>query len=90
MDTYYFNLQADSVMLLPGERYDFVLSANFDNVTNHWIRMVGLARCIPSQTQQNSILRYKGAPEVDPQAPDSYWIGFNRGGMVGFIFVHHV
>ena len=71
-------------MLLPGERYDFVLNANFDTITNHWIRMVGLARCIPSKTHQSSILRYKGATEQDPVAPDNYWIGFNRVGMVSF------
>ena len=71
----------ESVVLYPGERFDFVLDANVENITNHWIRMNGITRCYRIQTHQTAILRYKGAPDVVPDEPDEYDSG-NRDGVV--------
>ncbi|KAF7791182.1 hypothetical protein EIP86_002193 [Pleurotus ostreatoroseus] len=63
-------VSADSIMILAGQRYSFILEAN-QPVENYWIRAA------PNPTQQtklvgfdnainSAILRYVGAPEKEP------------------------
>ncbi|KAK7500484.1 hypothetical protein BaRGS_00008391, partial [Batillaria attramentaria] len=57
----------DTVIVHPGERYDFVLDASED-AGNYWLRVLGLYYCDfqPVRRTGAAILRYEGAPEVDP------------------------
>nr|KAG5709129.1 hypothetical protein BaRGS_028585 [Batillaria attramentaria] len=55
------------VIAVDGERYDFVLDASKD-AENYWLRVFGLWYCEFSTVISNggAILRYEGAPEVEP------------------------
>jgi hypothetical protein len=62
----YFHVLVDSMVIHAGERYDFVVEAN-QTVSSYWIRLHGLMDCTPKRVFQAAILRYKGAPEVEPE-----------------------
>jgi FtsP/CotA-like multicopper oxidase with cupredoxin domain len=53
----------ESFIISPGERYDFSLTAN-QSVGNYWIR--GRTLETNRVTLAEAILRYDGAPEIDP------------------------
>ncbi|KAK7098255.1 uncharacterized protein [Littorina saxatilis] len=57
----------DAFILHPGERYDIVLTADKD-VDNYWLRVIGLGDCAASKSNGAAIIRYHGAPEVEPTA----------------------
>lgn len=48
-----------------GERYDFVINTD-RKIDNYWIRVVGDNNCNDAKLCQFSVLRYKGAPETEP------------------------
>ena len=75
--------QVETFILYQGERVDVVLNANFESVTNHWIRAQGIARCARAMAHQTAILRYVGAPEEHPDAPDDY----ESGSRTGVVFI---
>ena len=58
-------------MLNSGERFDFIIHAN-QSVSSYWIRLHGLMECTPNKVFQGAILRYKGAPEVEPETTLTY------------------
>ncbi|XP_016840817.1 laccase-4-like [Nasonia vitripennis] len=60
-------VEVDSIRILTGERYDFVLSADRP-VDNYWIRFTGDIICRFLRTTQLAILRYRGAKIVEPKA----------------------
>ena len=74
-------LQVESLVLFAGERYDFVLNANESILSNHWMRVYGLADCSVRKMRQESILRYIGAADEDPSQNVTYQDG-NRDGLV--------
>ena len=67
-----FFFQVESLVIQGGERYDFVLNANYNALSNHWLRITGLGDCSNSKTHQEAILRYQGAAEVDPPGKTTY------------------
>ncbi|KAL3875073.1 hypothetical protein ACJMK2_038011 [Sinanodonta woodiana] len=62
----------DSLVIGSGERYDIVITAN-QNPGNFWIKCQGLVDCAPSNGHASAILRYEGAPEVDPPGSPTEW-----------------
>lgn len=63
-------LLVDSIPIFSGQRYSFILEANMD-VNNYWIRAdpplrPGETAPDPSSGINTAILRYSGAPTVDP------------------------
>ncbi|XP_022299973.2 uncharacterized protein LOC111108406 [Crassostrea virginica] len=56
---------AESFIINPGERFDFVLEAN-QTVGNYWIRGKTL-EVTPRHTIAEAILRYEGAPNEEPR-----------------------
>ncbi|KAL3875074.1 hypothetical protein ACJMK2_038012, partial [Sinanodonta woodiana] len=62
----------DSLVIGSGERYDIVITAN-QNPGNFWIKCQGLVDCAPSDGHASAILRYEGAPEVDPPGIPTEW-----------------
>ncbi|XP_046614059.1 laccase-1-like [Neodiprion virginianus] len=66
-------VEAESLVTYAGERFDFILQAN-QKQDNYWIRFRGLMDCDERFTRANqvAILRYMGAPEVEPTATVSY------------------
>ncbi|GFR63210.1 multicopper oxidase [Elysia marginata] len=73
---------ADSFNIFAGERYDFVLYADKTNaLRNYWIRARGMADCSVKKAHQVAVLRYAGAPDVDPPEPTD-WDSSIRGGML--------
>ncbi|NP_001155158.1 venom laccase precursor [Nasonia vitripennis] len=67
-------LEVDSLRILSGERYDIILSAK-QKVENYWIRFRGMdGACDITKAHQVAVLRYKGAPEVEPAAKVAYEI----------------
>ncbi|KAG9310885.1 laccase [Chiua virens] len=57
----------DSIQIFAGQRYSFILNAN-QSINNYWMRAIpspGEGMVINST--HNAILRYTGAPNVDPQ-----------------------
>ena len=75
--------QVDSVVVDQGERYDMILEANQETAFNYWIRMNGHSRCARTEAHQTAILRYQGAADMFPTAPDDYANG-ERSGVVRF------
>lgn len=61
----------DSFVIYSGERFDVVIEAA-QPVDNYWIRVNGMMDCQTRQSYQGAILRYKGAPEVEPSATLEY------------------
>ncbi|XP_069141618.1 uncharacterized protein [Argopecten irradians] len=55
-------VDAESFIINPGERYDFIITAN-QTVGNYWIRAETLEIKLH---RVEAILRYQGAPEVEP------------------------
>ncbi|KAK3605830.1 hypothetical protein CHS0354_002467 [Potamilus streckersoni] len=56
-------VEAESFIINPGERFDFVITAN-QTVSNYWIRALSLE--IDKNHTAEAILRYKGASEQEP------------------------
>ncbi|GFN91551.1 multicopper oxidase [Plakobranchus ocellatus] len=73
---------ADSFNIFAGERYDFVLYADkISPLRNYWIRARGMADCAVKKAHQVALLKYAGAPDVDPpEATD--WDSSIRGGIL--------
>lgn len=63
---YLFPFEVDSLIVDAGERYDFVVNA-VQQLSSYWIRLHGLMDCRPKQVFQAAILRYYGAPEIEPE-----------------------
>jgi iron transport multicopper oxidase len=58
----------DSLHILAGQRYSFILHAN-QKVDNYWIRALPFPGRVSFNFEggvHSAVLRYKGAPEVDP------------------------
>lgn len=73
-------IETESLNIVNGERYDFVLHANKINASrNFWIRARGFVLCEFNKAYQVAVLRYRGAPEVDPPEPISWSSGFREG-----------
>ena len=66
-----------------GERYDVILEANQEPATNYRIRVNGHSLCSRKEAHRTAILRYHGAPDMFPSAPDDYASG-ERSGVVRF------
>ncbi|KAK6628330.1 hypothetical protein RUM43_002142 [Polyplax serrata] len=65
-------IEAESLISLAGERFDFVLDAN-QEVKNYWIRFKGIQDCGPKQAHQVAILNYLGANEdQEPEGVVTY------------------
>ncbi|NP_001155159.1 laccase-like precursor [Nasonia vitripennis] len=65
-------VRADTIRILSGERYDVVIEANQD-VDNYWIRVKGVdGDCETINLHQVAILRYNGAPEINPKSVITY------------------
>ncbi|XP_012286272.1 laccase-4 isoform X2 [Orussus abietinus] len=66
-------IEAESVVTYAGERFDVIVEMNQD-VGNYWIRFRGLMDCDERflSAYQVAILRYEGAPEIDPKETVSY------------------
>ncbi|XP_013407117.1 uncharacterized protein LOC106171353 [Lingula anatina] len=63
----------ESLVIISGERYDFVLHAGKDaSAGNFWIRTAGLTNCAGKKARQLAVLRYHGAPEELPRGPTDY------------------
>lgn len=73
-------IPVDSLVIDAGERYDFVVNAA-QAVSSYWIRLHGLMDCAPKQVFQAAVLRYNGAPDIEPQEILSYE-NTNRAGKV--------
>lgn len=73
-------IEVETLVSYAGERFDFVVHTN-QAIGNYWIRAKGLMDCDERFTRahQGAILRYKGAPAIDPDGELSY--DFKRGGM---------
>ena len=74
-------VEADSFVLFAGERFDFIINAN-QTVDNYWIRFRGLGDCGYKPYSQNyaeAILRYNGAPKIDPVAETGYKAAHRNG-----------
>ncbi|RUS80325.1 hypothetical protein EGW08_011926, partial [Elysia chlorotica] len=66
-------VEVDSFDILNGERYDFVLHANQTaELKNFWIRVRGQIMCRFTKAHQVALLRYAGAPDVDPPEPTDW------------------
>lgn len=60
------SLTVDSIQILAGQRYSFILTAN-QPVSNYWVRANPNAGTLGFANGLNSaILRYTGAPVIDP------------------------
>lgn len=78
-------IEAESLISLAGERFDFVLDAN-QEVKNYWIRFKGIQDCGPKQAYQVAILNYLGANEdQDPEGVVTYETA-GRSGVVSSTF----
>jgi iron transport multicopper oxidase len=75
-------LKVSSFDIYPGERYSVVITAN-QTIGNYWIRTESGRVGVPGHTRKNpnfdpdirAILRYEGAPEVDPTSEESNEFG---------------
>lgn len=63
---YSFTFQVDSLIIDAGERYDFVVNAD-QQLSSYWIRLHGHMDCGSKKVFQAAILRYMGAPEIEPE-----------------------
>ena len=59
------NFDVDSAVTYPGERLDYILTAD-QKVDNYWIRFETANGRI-----WRAILRYEGAPDKEPKEPNS-------------------
>ncbi|KAK3752522.1 hypothetical protein RRG08_032812 [Elysia crispata] len=74
--------EAESFNILNGERYDFILHANqTTNLRNYWIRARGQIMCGFNKAHQVAVLRYAGAPDVEPPELTD-WDSSIRGGIL--------
>lgn len=65
-------VEANSIMLSGGERYDFVLKADQPD-NNYWIRFRGLGSCSDERkVHQEAVLHYEGADEALPEVESTY------------------
>ncbi|XP_011135308.1 laccase-1 isoform X1 [Harpegnathos saltator] len=66
-------VQAESLVSYAGERFDFIVEMN-QPVDNYWMRFRGLMDCDQRflSAYQVAILRYEGAPNMEPQLEVSY------------------
>ena len=70
----------ESFIIHPGERYDFILYALIMSTPgNYWMRLHGLDDCASKSVHQEAILRYSGAPDIDPDEPTDYEYGAREG-----------
>ena len=59
-------LVVDAIQIFAGQRYSFILTAN-QPVGNYWMRALpGVANATFANGLNSAILRYEGAPEMDP------------------------
>lgn len=70
----------DSLVIDAGERYDFIVNAS-QEISSYWIRLHGLMDCSHKEVFQAAILRYHGAPEIEPETTLTY-DNTNRPGKV--------
>ncbi|GFN91552.1 multicopper oxidase [Plakobranchus ocellatus] len=71
---------ADILNVFAGERYDFILYADkTTTLRNYWIRARGLGDCSVKRAHQVALLKYAGAPDVDPPEPIDYDSVTNSG-----------
>ncbi|KAI9555735.1 hypothetical protein GHT06_018250 [Daphnia sinensis] len=64
-------IEVDSLIIDAGERYDFIVNAD-QKLSSYWIRLHGLMDCGPKKVFQSAILRYNGAPEIEPEEVLTY------------------
>ncbi|XP_067009264.2 uncharacterized protein [Anabrus simplex] len=64
-----------SVVLLAGERYDFVLEAS-QEIGTYWLHLQGLGPCAIERIHQVGILKYIGSPDEEPTSPFPGYGGF--------------
>lgn len=65
-------------MFFPGERYDFVITAD-QPVGAYWIQLRGLGECGIKRAQQLAILRYARGPYQPASAAPTYDVGIPQG-----------
>jgi len=58
-------LVVDSIQILAGQRYSFILEAN-QTIDNYWIRALPNYETTYAGGVNSAILRYDGAPEIEP------------------------
>lgn len=76
--------EAESLVSLAGERYDFILNAKSE-VKNYWIRFKGKLDCWHKRAHQVAVLHYEGAPNNDPEGNVTYETA-GREGIVSLKF----
>ena len=64
-------INVGSFYILPGERLDFVLTAN-QTIDSYWIRIKGMADCDETSIYQTAILKYENSPNPVPAAEVNY------------------
>lgn len=66
-------VEVKSFVAYAGERFDFVLNAS-QKIGNYWMRFKGLMDCDErfERARQVAIVRYEGAPDVEPSASTDY------------------
>lgn len=65
-------IDIDSISLLAGERYDFVIEAN-NSKSDYWIKVKGEGNCAFNRLFQRAILRYEDSTNIlDSKLPFSY------------------
>ncbi|XP_015589578.1 L-ascorbate oxidase isoform X2 [Cephus cinctus] len=66
-------IEAESLVSYAGERFDFIIEMDQD-IDNYWIRFRGLMDCDERflSAHQVAVLRYAGAPDMNPIAEVSY------------------
>ena len=52
-------VEVDSFLVFPGERYDFVVNANANQLRDYWIKIRGEGDCFWNELSQRAILRYE-------------------------------
>ncbi|CAG2057587.1 unnamed protein product [Timema podura] len=68
----------DSIILLPGERYDVVIEAKESHRSSYWIHVRGLAACLWEGVHQLAILHYVGSKMIQPPTPYPGHKGFTK------------
>lgn len=66
----------------PGERYDFVISAD-QPVGAYWVQLRGLGECGIKRAQNLAILRYARGPYQPSTAAPTYDLGLPQGVVSG-------
>nr|CAD7393961.1 unnamed protein product [Timema cristinae] len=68
----------DSIIILPGERYDVVIEAKESYRSSYWIHVRGLAACLWEGVHQVAILQYVGSKMIQPPTPYPGHKGFTK------------